>query len=202
MTEHEKCQLGLMYKTDGNDREKLHLDCADLCWEFNRTKPSDLKRREQLIRKIFGKAGANIYVEPNIFCGFGFNIVVGDNFFANNNCIFVDPGMIEFGDNVFVGPSCGFYTAHHPIDKKLRNQLYEYAWPIKVGSDVWFGGHCVILPGVTIGCDVVIGAGSIVTRDIPDHVVAAGNPCRVLRQITDEDRRIIESPKKTGKSAE
>lgn len=187
MTELEKCRQGLLYDTTFPGREEAHLACADLCWEYNQTKPSDLERRERLLRKLFGRLGERPYVEPNVFCGFGFNIEAGDHFFANNNCIFVDPGKITFGDHVFIGPCCGFYTAQHPVDRERRNALYEYALPITVGSDVWFGGHCCVLPGVTIGSDVVIGAGSVVVHDIPDHVVAAGNPCRVIRPITQED---------------
>ena len=130
-------------------------------------------------RKVKGKVGKNPDVEPNVFCGFGFNVEVGDNFFANNGCNFVDPAKITFGDNVFIGPDCGFYTAHHPVSYKLRNQLYEWAYPIKVGDNVWFGGHVTVLPGVTIGENAVIGAGSVVTRSIPEKAVAFGNPCRV-----------------------
>ena len=191
MTELEKCQQGLMYDTTFPGREEAHEKCADLCWEYNRTLPSNKKRREELIRQLFGKCGAKPYVEPNIFCGFGFNIEVGDNFFANNNCIFVDPGRITFGDNVFIGPNCGFYTAHHPIHPYWRNQLYEYAYPLTVGDNVWFGGHCCVMPGVTIGSNVVIGGGSVVVKDIPDNVVAAGNPCRVIRPITEEDKKTM-----------
>lgn len=183
MTEREKCDAGLLYDTTFPGREEMHLQCADLCYDYNHTRPSDTKRREELIRQLFGKVGKNPYVEPNIFCGFGFNIEVGDNFFANNNCVFVDPGKIIFGDNVFIGPNCGFYTAHHPIDPVLRNQLYEEAFPIKVGDNVWFGGGVHVVPGVTIGSNVVIGAGSVVVKDIPDNVVAVGNPCRVVRHI-------------------
>lgn len=185
MTEWEKCLSGQIYDTTFPEREEQHLYAADLCYEFNHTRPSDVKTREEIIRKLFGKVGANVYVEPNLFCGFGFNIEVGDNFYANNNCNFVDPGKIIFGDNVFIGPNCGFYTAHHPIDREQRNQGLEYAAPIIVGNDVWFGGNTVVVPGVTIGSNVVIGAGSVVTRDIPDGVVAFGNPCRVVREITE-----------------
>lgn len=185
----EDCAAGRLYDTTIPEREAEHLKCADLCYEYNHTRPSDMAAREAIIRKLFGKVGVNPYVEPNIFCGFGTNIQVGDNFFANNNCIFVDPGKITFGDNVFIGPNCGFFTAHHPIDAQMRNQLLEYAKPITVGDDVWIGGGTVITPGVTIGSDVVIGAGSVVTKDIPDHVVAYGNPCKVQRAITDEDRK-------------
>ncbi len=188
MTEREKCDSGLLYDTGFPGREAMHLACADLCFAYNHTLPSDMKRREELIRQIFGKVGNNPYVEPNLFCGFGFNIEVGDNFFANNNCVFVDPGKIIMGDNVFIGPNCGFYTAHHPIDAEMRNQLLEQAFPIHIGNDVWIGGGTTVLPGVTIGSDVVIGAGSVVVHDIPDHVVAFGNPCRVYRSITEADR--------------
>jgi len=187
MTEREKCDAGLLYDTTFPGREELHLQCIDLCFEYNHTRPSDMQRREELLRKIFGKLGKNPYVEPTVFCGFGWNIEAGDNFYANNNCVFVDPGKITFGDNVFIGPSCGFYTAHHPIHPELRNKLYEYAFPITVGSDVWIGGGTVVLPGARIGSNVVIGAGSVVTGEIPDNVVAFGNPCRVHRAITEED---------------
>ncbi len=190
MTEWEKCLSGLLYDTTFPEREEQHLEAADLCYEYNQTRPSDVIRREKLIRKLFGKVGKNVYVEPNIFCGFGFNIEVGDNFYANNNCNWIDPGKIIFGDNVFIGPNCGFYTAHHPIDREQRNQGLEYAGSIVVGNDVWIGGNTVVVPGVMIGSDVVIGVGSVVTHDIPDHVVAAGNPCRVLRKITEEDKKV------------
>lgn len=187
MTEQEKCDLGLMYDTNFPGREAMHIECADLCYDYNHTRPSDMARREELLRKIFGKLGKNPYVEPNLFCGFGWNIEAGDNFFANNNCVFVDPGRIIFGDNVFIGPSCGFYTAHHPVHHELRNQMYEFAKPIHVGSNVWIGGGTVVLPGAKIGNNVVIGAGSVVTGEIPDNVIAFGNPCRVHRPITEED---------------
>ena len=189
MTELEKCNAGLMYDTTFPGREEMHLECIDLCFDYNNTRPSDMKRREEILRKLFGKLGKNPYVEPTIFCGFGWNIEAGDNFYANNNCVFVDPGKITFGDNVFIGPSCGFYTAHHPIHPALRNKLYEYARPIKVGSDVWIGGGTVVLPGAEIGSNVVIGAGSVVTGKIPDNVIAFGNPCKVYRTITEEDLR-------------
>lgn len=187
MTELEKCNAGLMYDTTFPGREEMHLECIDLCFDYNNTRPSDMKRREEILRKLFGKLGKNPYVEPTIFCGFGWNIEAGDNFYANNNCVFVDPGKITFGDNVFIGPSCGFYTAHHPIHPALRNKLYEYARPIKVGSDVWIGGGTVVLPGAEIGSNVVIGAGSVVVGKIPDNVAAFGNPCKVYRAITEED---------------
>lgn len=188
MTEREKCDAGMLYDTNFPGREEMHLVAADICWEYNHTRPSDMKKREELIRKLFGKVGVEPYVEPNFFCGFGFNIEVGDHFFANNNCNFVDPGKITIGDYVFLGPSVSLFTAHHPIDTEMRNQLLEYAAPITIGDNVWIGGNTVVVPGVTIGSNVVIGAGSVVTKDIPDNVVAAGNPCRVIRPITEADK--------------
>lgn len=182
-TEFEKCARGEMYNTTFRGRQELVDQALMLCQEYNQTPANDKKRREELIRELFGKVGKNPDIEPNVFCGFGFNVEVGDNFFANNGCNFVDPAKIIFGDNVFIGPDCGFYTAHHPIGYKLRNQLYEWAFPIRVGDNVWFGGGCRVLPGITIGSNVVIGAGSVVTHDIPDNCVAAGNPCRIIRFI-------------------
>jgi len=194
MTEQEKCDVGFLYDTSFSGREEKHLRCADLCWEYNCTRPSDMATREKLLRQIFGKVGSNPYVEPNIFCGFGWNIEVGDNFFANNNCVFVDPGKITFGDDVKIAPQCGFYTALHPLDPQQRKDNIEAAYPITVGNNVWFGGGVKVLPGVTIGDNAVIGAGSVVTKDIPANSLAVGNPCRVIREITVEDKQRYITP--------
>lgn len=191
MNEQEKCDSGLMYNTNFPGREESHLACADLCFDYNHTRPSNTQQRETIIRKLFGTVGINPYIEPNIFCGFGWNISIGDNFFANSNCVFEDAGKITFGNNVFIGPCCGFFTAHHAIHPDLRNNGYEYARPIHVGSNVWIGGGTIVVPGVTIGNNVVIGAGSVVTKDVPDNVVAFGNPCKIHRSITDADLELM-----------
>ncbi len=183
MTEAEKCLQGLLYDTSFSGREEAHIKCADMCFKYNRTRPSNKKRREKLLRKIFGSLGKNPYVEPNIFCGFGSNIKAGDNLFINNDCVFVDPNEIILGDNVMIGPQCGLYTALHPLDAKTRIKGYESAKPIKIGNNVWIGGGVKILPGVTVGDNSVIGAGSIVTKDIPANSLAYGNPCRVIRNL-------------------
>ncbi|MBQ6824210.1 MAG: sugar O-acetyltransferase [Clostridia bacterium] len=185
MTEREKCEAGLLYDTNYAGREEAHLRCADLCRRYNRLKPSQKKKQERLLRKIFGKLGKNPYVEPNLFCGFGTNIKAGDNLFLNNDCVLVDPAEIVFGDNVMVGPQCGFYTANHPLDAATRIKGYETAHPIRIGNNVWIGGGVKILPGVTVGDNTVIGAGSVVTKDLPANVLAYGNPCRVMKELTE-----------------
>lgn len=199
MTEREKCDAGLLYDTAFPGREEDHIRCADLCWEYNRTKPSDMESREKLLRQIFGKLGADPYVEPNIFCGFGYNIEAGDRFFVNNNCVFVDPGKIIFGDDVKIAPQCGFYTALHPLDPEQRKANYEAAYPIIVGNNVWFGGGVKVLPGVTIGDNAVIGAGSVVAKDIPANTLAVGNPCRVVRELTQADAQRYRTPEYLNK---
>ena len=188
MTEQEKCLAGLMYDASYPGRDEDNLRCLDLCYEFNHTKPSDLAAREAIIRKILHKVGKNVRVEQNIYISFGYNIEAGNNLFINHDCVFLDPGKITIGNNVFIGPQCGFYTAHHNIHQDWRNAGYEYAFPITIGDNVWIGGGSVFMPGVTIGNNVVIGGGSVVCEDIPDNVVAFGNPCRVHRAITEQDK--------------
>lgn len=161
--------------------------CKDLCFEYNNLKPSDLKNREILIKKIFAKTGKKILVEQTFWCDYGYNIFVGENFYMNHNCTILDASKVEFGDNVFVGPNSGFYTAGHPLDYEIRNKGLEYAKTIKVGNNVWIGGNVVVLPGVTIGDNVVIGAGSVVCKDIPSNSLALGNPCKVIKELNNKD---------------
>lgn len=131
---------------------------------------------------------------PSFWCDYGFNIKVGKNFYSNHNLVILDCAEVRFGDNVFIGPNCGFYTAIHPIDAGQRKMEIEWAKPIKVGNDVWFGGSVTVLPGVTIGDNVVIGAGSVVVKDIPSGVVAVGNPCKPIRKITEADKLNLNDP--------
>lgn len=144
---------------------------------------------EGKIRGILGKAGKNVTILPPFHCDYGSNIEVGDNFYANYNLTVLDVAKVTIGDNVFIAPNVAIYTAGHPIHPKARNSMYEYGISITIGNDCWIGGNVVICPGVNIGSGTVIGAGSVVTHDIPANVVAAGNPCRVIREITDEDIR-------------
>jgi acetyltransferase-like isoleucine patch superfamily enzyme len=163
--------------------QELH-QCEDLCFAYNNILPSKAAELDELIRRILGKSGKNINVHSPFHCDFGYNIEVGEDFFANFNLTILDENHVTFGDHVFIGPNCSFYTAIHPLDIDRRNRNIEAALPIHVGSNVWFGGNVTVLPGVTIGSNTTIGAGSVVTRDIPDNVVAAGNPCRVIRKLS------------------
>ena len=156
--------------------------------EYNAVMPFDMKKGMDCIARTGIKHKENIYFEPPFHCEYGNHIEVGENFYANVNCIMLDVGKITIGDNVLFGPNVSIYTAGHPIHPESRNSGYEYGIPVTIGSNVWIGGSCVILTGVSIGNNVVIGAGSVVTKDIPDNVCAAGNPCRVIREITDADR--------------
>ncbi len=155
----------------------------DLCFEYNNLKPSLLEERDVLIRKILGKAGKNIFIEQQFWCDYGFNIEVGDNFYANHGLVILDGAKVTFGNNVFIAPQCGFYTAGHPLDFETRNKGLEYALPITVGDNVWIGGMVSVMPGVKIGSGSVIGGGSVVIKDIPENVLAVGNPCRVIRKL-------------------
>ena len=182
-------QSGLLY--DANYDPELcreRIDCKELCYDYNALRPSQTEEQAVLMRRILGKTRGAFTILAPFWCDYGYNIEIGESFFVNHGCVILDCAKVTFGDNVFVAPNCGFYTAGHPVDAERRNAGLEYAWPITVGDNVWFGGGVQVLPGVTIGSDVVIAAGSVVNRDIPDHVVAGGNPCRVLRSITEADR--------------
>ncbi len=183
MTEREKMIAGQIYSTQDEELIRLHRACVDACALCDRYLPSQLDERREHLRRILGSTGENFLIEPGFRCDYGFNIEIGENFFANYNLVILDCAPVRFGRNCFIGPQCGIYTAVHPLDAKERATGMEYAKPVTVGDDVWFGGHVTVLPGVSIGDGAVIGAGSVVTHSIPARVVAAGNPCRVLRPI-------------------
>lgn len=183
-SEKEKCRRGELY--DANyDAELLaeRRTCKDICYEYNHLRPSLVSEREKLLRRLLGRVGESFLIEQPFYCDYGYNISLGENFYANVNCVILDGAPVNFGDNVFVAPNCGFYTAGHPLDVDLRNDGLEYARPITIGNNVWIGAQVCVLPGVTIGDNCVIGAGSVVTHDIPAGSVAVGNPCRVLRKV-------------------
>lgn len=189
MTEKEKAAAGLLY--DGNydpDMAEERIKCKDLCHKYNSLMPSQTAEREKLLRTLLGKTKEHFWIEQNFWCDYGYNIELGENFYSNHDLVILDAAKVIFGNNCFIAPQCGFYTAGHALDAPQRNLGLEIALPINIGNNVWIGGHVSVLPGVTIGDNAVIGAGSVVNRDIPPNVIAAGNPCRVIRQITDDDR--------------
>lgn len=190
MTKKEKMLKEMLY--DANNDEDLRKERAiakDLCFKYNQLMPSDVENQKQVLKELLGEVNDSVIFVAPFWCDYGYNIRVGKNFFANHNTVILDGAKVTFGDNVFIAPNCGFYTAGHPIDSKRRNQGLEYAYPITIGNNVWIGAGVHVMPGVTIGNHVVIGAGSVVVKDIPSNSVAVGNPCHVIREITEEDEQ-------------
>ena len=157
--------------------------CHDRCEAYNRIPPGDEAARREALLGLLGAMGERCTINQPFRCDYGFNVRVGEDFFANFGLTILDEAEVSFGDHVFIGPDCGFYTPLHPLDAERRNTGIERSLPIRVGSDVWFGGHVTVLPGVTIGDGAVVGAGSVVTRDVPPRTLVAGNPARVIRQL-------------------
>lgn len=189
MTDKERMLKGEIYDPFADPQLREDFQRARrLTRKFNSMTEDQMEERAQVIKELFGSTGENVHVEQFFHCDYGCNIHVGENFYANYDCVMIDVCEIRIGDNVMLAPRVGIYTAGHPIDADVRNCGLEFGKPITIGNDVWIDGNVVINPGVTIGNDVVIGSGSVVTKDIPDHTVAVGNPCRVLRKITEEDR--------------
>lgn len=158
----------------------------DLCWALNATRESELTARRALLEQLLGSGGDSAWIQPPFFCDYGSNIQLGAKVYFNFNCVVLDVCEVKIGEHTLFGPAVQIYTAAHPFDAMERRRT-EYAKPIEIGSDCWIGGGAIILPGVKIGARTVIGAGSVVTRDVPSDVVAAGNPCRVQRKIADGD---------------
>ena len=179
---------GLPYKAwlDGLAEERL--ENKKRIYKYNNLPPEAEKEQEELIKEILGKTGENVHIEAPFHCDYGYNIEVGENFFANYNLTVLDVGKVRIGKNAQIAPNVSIYTAGHPIHPDSRNSGYEYGIEVTIGDNVWIGGNVCIMPGVIIGDNAVIGAGSVVTKDIPASVIAVGNPCRVVRAITDDDR--------------
>lgn len=188
MNHKERMLAGLPYKAwlDGLAEERL--ENKKKIFRYNNLEPGNDKEKDRLIKEILGKTGDYINIETPFHCDYGYNIEIGENFFANYNFTVLDVGKVKIGANVQIAPNVSIYTAGHPIHPDSRNSGYEYGIGITIGDNVWIGGSVCIMPGVTIGNNAVIGAGSVVTKNIPDNALAVGNPCRVIRMITEEDR--------------
>jgi maltose O-acetyltransferase len=181
-TEQEKMLAGELYNPhDAILCEGREL-ARNLCQDLNNTRESDPTARRNILKQLFGRGGDTVWLQPPFFCDYGSNIYLGDKVFFNFNCIILDVCEVHIGDYTLFGPAVQIYTATHPMNAELR-RTQEFGKPIKIGSDVWVGGGAIICPGVSIGSKSIIGAGSVVTRDIPDGVLAVGNPCRVIREV-------------------
>ncbi len=183
MSEKEKMINGELYDAEDSELKNARIRAKTICQKYNSLAVDADEEKQELLKKLFGKTGKQLKIEPNFFCDYGFNIEIGENFYMNHNSVILDCAKVKFGENVFIGPNCGFYTAIHPIKAEERNKFLETAQPITIGDNVWLGGNVTVLPGVKIGNNTVIGAGSVVTKDIPDNVVAVGNPCKVIKNI-------------------
>jgi len=196
MTQKERMLKSLPYKAWLDGLEEERDACKQKIYDYNHLPPKSRGAAQELIKGILGKTGENIWIEAPFHCDYGWNIEVGENFYANYNLLILDVGKVTIGKNAQIAPNVSIYTAGHPIHPDMRNTGYEYGIPITIGDNVWIGGNTAIMPGVTIGDNVVIGAGSVVTKDIPDNAVAVGNPCRVIRFITEADREFYYKDRK------
>jgi len=189
MNQKNRMLAGLPYKAwlDGLSEERMENKLK--IYEYNLLRPDETEKMNKFIKDILGKTDDNVFIEQPFHCDYGKNIEVGNNFFANYNCTILDVGKVIIGNNVQFAPNVSLYTAGHPIHPDSRNSGYEYGIGVTIGNNVWLGGNVVVNPGIHIGNNVVIGSGSVVTKDIPDNVIAVGNPCKVIREITEEDRK-------------
>lgn len=177
-----------VYFCDNEELASEQTKCLDVLYDFNHTRPTEGQKRQEIMKTLFAEVGENCYIEPPLHANWGIHTHLGKNFYANFNLTLVDDTHIFIGDHVMIGPNVTIATAGHPIDPDLRKKVTQFNIPVKIANNVWIGAHSVVLPGVSIGENSVIGAGSIVTKDIPENVIAVGNPCRVLREISERDK--------------
>ena len=187
MTEKEKMLKGMLYYADSDEQLKQErFDAKNLCYDYNLIRPHETEKQRELLEKLCGKIGAEFTIVAPFYCDYGYNIEIGDYFFANHNLVILDCAKVKFGDHVFIAPDCGFHTAGHPLDVEQRNAGLEYAYPITIGDNVWFGAGVQVMPGVTIGNNVVVAAGAIVTKDVPDNVLVGGVPAKIIKKLDQE----------------
>ncbi|AWK52732.1 galactoside O-acetyltransferase [Clostridium beijerinckii] len=188
MTIREKMKNGMLYIDVGEGLEEERKRCKELLYDYNNTRPSEEEKRKNLLKKLLGDMGEHIWIEAPVHMAYGINVHIGNNFYANFNLVIVDDIDVYIGENVMIAPNVTITPTGHPVDSDLRRPGTQFSIPVRIGNDVWIGSNAVILPGITIGDNSVIGAGSVVTHDIPENVVAVGNPCRVLRKINERDK--------------
>lgn len=188
MTEWEKMQAGLVYNDFDRDLFNRRVEAKKIFREYNRTADDEIDKRKELMQRLFKSVGKNVWIEPDFRCEFGKNITIGDDVYINFGCVILDCGQVSIGKGTLIGPNVGLFSGNHTTDAEERANGGLIPKPITIGDRVWLCGNVSVVPGVTIGNDTIIGAGSVVTRNIPSGVIAAGNPCRVLREITDKDK--------------
>ncbi len=189
MSMKERLHTGELYLPGDEEIMKEQLLCLEKLYDFNATRPLEVEKRTKLLKEMFAEIGENCYVEPPLHANWGGHYVhFGKNVYANFNLTMVDDTHIYVGDYTMFGPNVTIATAGHPILPQLREQGYQYNMPVHIGKNCWLGAGVVVLPGITIGDNVVVGAGSVVTKDLPDNVVAVGNPCKVLREVNERDK--------------
>lgn len=189
MTEKEKMLNGKPYKAFVEELLAERQHAKEMLFDYNNLRPNEIDKRNEIIKKLFGKVSDYFFIEPPFRCDYGYNIFIGENFYANYNCTILDCGKVTIGNNVLFAPNVSIFTVGHPIHSEPRNAGFEYAFPITIGNNVWIGGGVIVNPGITIGDNVVIGSGSVVTKNIPSNCIAVGNPCKLIREITDEDKQ-------------
>lgn len=182
-SEKEKMIAGELYLASDQNLVEERLFARKLTREYNETLETELEKRTFILKKLLGATGENIYIEPTFKCDYGYNISVGENFYANFDCVILDVCPVKIGNNCMIAPGVHIYTATHPLDAETRNSGKEYGKPVLIGNNVWIGGRSIVNPGVTIGDNVVIASGSVVTKDVPDNVVVGGNPAKVIKKI-------------------
>jgi galactoside O-acetyltransferase len=188
MTIREKMKNGMLYVDIGEGLDEERKRCKELLYDYNNTRPNEEIKRKELLKELLGDMGEEIWIEPPVHMAYGTNVHIGNHFYANFNLVIVDDIDVYIGEHVMIAPNVTITPTGHPVDPELRKPGTQFSIPVRIGNDVWIGSNVVILPGVNIGDNSVIGAGSVVTHDIPGNVVAVGNPCRVLRKITERDK--------------
>ena len=195
MKNKEKMLKGELYIANSEELCKDNLRARKFMHEYNIVAGIDDDYRKKLVKDLFEKTGTNFKITSPFYCDYGIHITIGENFYANFGCIFLDVNKIIIGNDVMFGPRVGLYTAGHPIDPDVRKEGYEFGLPITIGDNVWLGGDVIVNPGVTIGKNSIVASGSVVTKDIPENVIAAGVPAKVIRKIDDNDKRLWQAKK-------
>jgi len=188
MTIREKIKNGMLYVDIGEGLDEERKRCKELIYDYNNTRPNEEMKRNDLLKKLLGDMGEDIWIEPPVHMAYGTNVHIGNHFYANFNLVVVDDIDVYIGDHVMIAPNVTITPTGHPVDSDLRRPGTQFSIPVRIGNNVWIGSNVVILPGITIRDNSVIGAGSVVTHDIPENVIAVGNPCRVLKNINERDK--------------